>query len=142
MRCYTAVGFYLSAAAALLCLIAAIVYGVGFKKDALVGYYSVAPTVLLCVGFVLYAGLEAFKATSRFAPKVLWGFVFAGFLAFVSTSYMYLSGIFYNGVSGEAIAMIDPAFMTSAVLLILSCVIGNVAIWFGQTGKEKDKAEG
>lgn len=141
LKCYTSVGFYFSATAALLALIAAIVYGAGFQKETLSQYYSAAPVALLVVGFIVYLVLVAFKESSVFAPKVLWAFTFAGFLSFIGTAYMYLSGVFYNGVSLSAMSLIDSVFMGSAVLMLIACILGNAAIWMKQTGKEEEAAK-
>lgn len=141
LKCYTSSGFYLSALTAVLCLVASIIYGAGFGKETLTAYYSATVVVLPIVGAVLFIALALFKRTAQYAPVVLWGFAFAGLLSFISTAYMYLSGIFYNGISAEAFAMIDAAFMGTFVLLALATVTGNVALWLGQTGR-KSTSEG
>lgn len=139
LKCYKSVGFYFSAVAAILGIAAAAVYGAGFQKETLSSYYSAVGVILPVLGAIAYLLLVAFKKTSQYAPVVLWLFVFAGLLAFVSKVYMYLSGVFYNGVSADTIAMIDPAFMGCAVLLILACVIGNAGIYLRQTEKIRTK---
>lgn len=140
VSCYKSVGFYFSAVTAVLAVAAAIVYGVGFEKETLSEFYSSLTVILPVLGVVAFILLEVFTKTAPLAPVALWGFVFAGLLTYISTVYMYLPGIFYNGLTAEAFSLLDPAFTFSTVLLVLACVLGNVALWLKQTKPEKGAA--
>lgn len=137
LNCYKSVGFYFSAVTAILAVVAAIVYGVGFEKETLNEFYSSLIVVLLVLGVVAFLLLEVFTKTAPLAPVALWGFVFAGLLTYISTVYMYLPGIFYNGLTSEAFSMLDPSFTCSTILLVLACILGNAALWLKQTKAEK-----
>lgn len=142
MKFYTSTGFYLSLITAVLSIAAAIIYGAGFQKETLTEYFSAMVVVLPIIGVVMYIVFAAFEKTAPLAPVALWAFEFAGLLTFISTAYMYLSGIFYNGVSMEAMAAIDPAYLMTVVFLLVACIVGNVSLWFGQTGKRREKNGG
>ena len=51
-----------------------------------------------------------------------------------SPSPMYFTGIFYNGVSAEAFALIDPIVMISTVCFIVALLLSNVAFYFKHSG--------
>ena len=135
---YKTVGFYLTAASVLFSLIGGIVYAVCFQREFLVGYYTPTVLVLPIVSLILTAAMLAFKPTAAYAPVVGWGFSFAAFLAFAGTSYMYLSGVFYNGISAEAFALMDSAYMFVAVVLLISSILGNIAMWFKQSNEKSE----
>lgn len=141
LTCYRQPGFYVAAAASLIGLIGAIVFGVGFGKETLSEYYSVTVVILPVIGFVAFIVLEAFEKSAEYAPVAMWALEFSALLSFIASAYMYLSGIFYNGISADALAMIDPAFMGTAVLLIIACIAGNVAIWLKQSAKKQKTEE-
>lgn len=132
---YKTVGFYFTAASTILAFICGIVYAVSFKREFLIEYYSSAVVILPIVSLILTAAALAFKPTAAYAPVIGWIFSFASFLCFAGTSYMYLSGVFYNGVSAEAFALMDSAYLFVAVALLLSSILGNVALWLRQGGE-------
>lgn len=138
LRFYTQPGFYVSAAAAVFGLVAAIIFSIGFGKEGLSEYYSVTVVLLPIFGFIAFIALAAFERTAQYSPVAMWAFEFSALLAFISSAYMYLSGIFYNGISAESMAMIDSAFMGTAILLLIACISGNVAIWLRQTAKKEN----
>lgn len=130
---YKSVGFYLTAASVLLAFAGGVVYAVAFRREFLSEYYSAAVVVLPILSLVLTAAAYVFRPVAAYAPVICWGFSFAAFLAFAGTSYMYLSGVFYNGVSAEAFALLDSSYLFIAIALLLSSIIGNVAMWMKQT---------
>ena len=68
------------------------------------------------------------------APIALFGGVLITLLTYVKNIYKYFTGIFYNGVSAEAFALIDPIVMTSTVLFVVAFLVSNVAFYFGHRG--------
>lgn len=133
-------GFYISAAAAALGLVGGIVFNTGFSIPAYAEYYSVTPLICAIIGAVAYAAMSVTAFTANLAPKVLFITTLVEFLSFVSCSYMYLSGVFYSGVSLETIQMIDPVYLTSAVTMLLAFVLANVAFWCKQVESEENAA--
>lgn len=53
---------------------------------------------------------------------------------------MYFSGVFYNGITSEALKLINPKVTVPAILLLVSFVFGNVGMYF-KTTKESVKGE-
>ncbi len=139
--CYKNIGFYFTAVSAVLAFIAGLVYAGAFKKEFLTGYYTAAVVILPIISLVLTILLAAFKPTSGIAPIVSWGMSLIAFLTFAGTSYMYLSGVFYNGVSAEAFKLIDGSYLFIAIALLVSAILGNVALWLKQGEKEEIETE-
>ena len=54
---------------------------------------------------------------------------------------MYLSGVFYNGVSAEAFALIDGGYLFIAIAFLVSAILGNVALWLKQSETTEVKTE-
>lgn len=46
---------------------------------------------------------------------------------------MYFTGVFYNGVTSEAIALINKGVLVSVVFYLITCVISNIAVWLKQS---------
>lgn len=139
--CYKNIGFYFTAVSAVLAFIAGIVYAGAFKKEFLTGYYTAAVVILPIISLVLAVLLEAFKPTANIAPIVSWGLSLITFLTFAGTSYMYLSGVFYNGVSAEAFALVDGGYLFIAIAFLVSAILGNVALWLKQSETTEVKTE-
>lgn len=53
---------------------------------------------------------------------------------------MYLSEVFYSGISKETLQALDKTYVVCIVLFLISGIIGNVAIYKKQN-KEKLKGE-
>lgn len=129
------IGFYVSLISA-VCLVAANVsYTNGFTGNLLeYNINNVMPVTL--AGIFGFAALLLFRPTSNYAPLVLWGGAFASLLVYVNNIYMYFTGIFYNGVSAEAFALIDPVVLTSTLLFAVSFVMANIAMYMKHSAEE------
>lgn len=129
-------GFYVSLASA-VCLVAAnMSYTNGFTGNLL--EYNINNVMPLTVaGIALFSVLLLFRPTANYAPLALWGGAFASLLVYVENIYMYFTGIFYNGVSAEAFALIDPVVLTSTLLFAVSFVTGNIAVYLKHSVSEE-----
>ena len=78
-------------------------------------------------------GLLLFKKTSNYASIALWVLNLVTFLLFVLYVYMYFSGVFYNGVTPEAIALVDSKVILCIVFYLLAAVFSNVSIYLKGT---------
>ena len=131
-------GFYISLISA-VCLVAANVsYRSGFTGNLLeYNINNVMPVTI--AGIAGFAVLLLFRPTANHAPLALWGGAFASFLVYIQNIYMYFTGIFYNGVSAEAFALIDPVVLTSTLLFVVAFVTANIAIYCKHTVGEGEK---
>ena len=120
------VGFAITVAAAALALVATFVYLGGYVGSI---YMSWWVFVLALLSALVAGALVTFKRTAPFAPLAAALFSFAALLVFIRVTYLYLSEVFYAGVSAEAFANIDFAFVFSVVALLISAVLGNVGIY-------------
>ena len=135
---YKTPGFYVSLASIVLLVLGTLFY-LTFGGD-LEEYKNLIVLVPVLLGIVLYFGLLVFTRTSKYAGFLLWvGELFA-FLLFVRYVYMYFSGVFYNGITSEALKLINPKVTVSAILLFVSFILGNVGMYF-KTTKESVKGE-
>ena len=137
---FKTVGFYVSLISAICLVMANVSYTNGFTGNLLeYNINNVMPVTLLGVcGFVL---LLLFKPTSNYAPLVLWGGAFVSLLVYVQNIYMYFTGIFYNGISAEAFALIDSAVLTSTLLFAIAFICANVAMYMKHSVEEVEPNE-
>ena len=128
------VGYYLALAAAVLSVAGAAVYGGSFSSDE--ERFSLAAFILPLAGSVAFLGLSAFRVTAPFSSAALAACVYGAFLLFVSRQIIYLSDVFYGGVTLSAIASLDGGFV-ACVLLFLSGIGLSVAGIFLKTYKKE-----
>lgn len=133
-------GFYVSLVAAVCLAAAAVSYTNGFTGN-LLEYNESNVMTMAVAGICAFAVLLLFRPTSDYAPLVLWGGAFVSLLAYVQNIYMYFTGIFYNGVSAEAFALIDPVVLKSTLLFVISFVMANAAMYMKHSGGEDEKDE-
>ena len=130
-------GFYLPCVAALLSLIASIIYIAGYMGSS---YYNILPFLFPLIGAVLFFGLIFFKLTERFAALVTEIFTFLGFLFFIRYVYLYLSTVFYDGISLQAIANISPVFTCVLLFELIAIVLANFGLYIAPRKEEKEVA--
>ena len=126
LNCYKTVGFYFSVVSMIL------LYKTKFT-GILSEYYNNVVFIPAIIGLVLSVILLIFNKTSKYSPIVLWVCTFISFLLFIQAIYMYFTGVFYNGVTSEAIALINKGVLVSVVFYLITCVISNIAVWLKQS---------
>ena len=94
------VGFYLSAVAALLSLVTAIVYAAAYNGS---NYMSWAAFAMFVLAFVAFVALSLFGVTYRFAPAVGGVLDLIAMCLYIGAVYMYLSEVFYGGITAAAV---------------------------------------
>lgn len=124
------VGFYLSAAAALLSLATAIVYAAAYGGTQ---YMSWTAFALMLAAFVCFIALGIPDVTARFAPVAVGVFGLISFGLYVLATYMYLSEVFYNGVSAAAMAELNPAYVFCLLAIVLIIGLSIAGIFMKQT---------
>lgn len=124
------VGFYLSCVSALLLFCQSFIYLSGFGSD--VEKMSWAAFALSLCGAVLFSALSVSKYTSSYASPALALFSFIAFLQFISRQIIYLSDVFYGGVTSSAIASLNGSFVACAVILILCISLAVAGIFTRQ----------
>lgn len=132
LNCYKTVGFYFSVVSMILLILSMVLYKTKFT-GILSEYYSNVVFIPAIIGLVLSVILLIFNKTSKYSPIVLWVCTFISFLLFIQAIYMYFTGVFYNGVTSEAIALINKGVLVSVVFYIITCVISNIAVWLKQS---------
>ena len=132
LNCYKTVGFYFSIVSMILLIISMVLYKTKFT-GILSEYYSNVVFIPAIIGLVLSVILLIFNKTAKYSPIVLWVCTFISFLLFIQAIYMYFTGVFYNGVTSEAISLIDKGVLVSVVFYLIACVISNVAVWLKQS---------
>lgn len=132
LNCYKTVGFYFSVVSMILLILSMVLYKTKFT-GILSEYYSNVVFIPAIIGLVLSVILLIFNKTSKYSPIVLWVCTFISFLLFIQAIYMYFTGVFYNGVTSEAIALINKGVLISVVFYLITCVISNIAVWLKQS---------
>lgn len=132
LNCYKTVGFYFSVASMILLILSMVLYKAKFT-GILSEYYNNVVFIPAIIGLVLSVILLIFNKTSKYSPIVLWVCTFISFLLFIQAIYMYFTGVFYNGVTSEAIALINKGVLVSVVFYLITCVISNIAVWLKQS---------
>lgn len=135
LQFFRRIGFYFSLASVITLIAAALSYVNGFT-GVLLEYNSSNVLNIALIGVALFFVLLVIDFTSNYAPLALWIVSFVSLLAYVNNIYMYFTGIFYNGISAEAFALIDPTVMISTVLFVISFVLGNVAMYLNHSAWE------
>ena len=132
-RVFTRPGFYISIVAIAALLEGAFSYTNGFT-DHLLEYNA---SNVLNIAFItagVYFAIALLAPIANLAPIALFGGVFITFLAYIKNIYMYFTGIFYNGVSAEAFALIDPIVMNTTIFFLVAFLVSNIAFYFGHRG--------
>ena len=132
LNCYKTVGFYFSVVSMILLILSMVLYKTKFT-GILSEYYNNVVFIPAIIGLVLSVILLIFNKTSKYSPIVLWVCTFISFLLFIQAIYMYFTGVFYNGVNSEAIALINKGVLVSVVFYLITCVISNIAVWLKQS---------
>lgn len=132
LNCYKTVGFYFSVVSMILLILSMVLYKTKFT-GILSEYYNNVVFIPAIIGLVLSVILLIFNKTSKYSPIVLWVCTFISFLLFIQAIYMYFTGVFYNGVTSEAIALINKGVLVSVVFYLITCVISNIAVWLKQS---------
>ena len=132
LNCYKTVGFYFSVVSMILLILSMVLYKTKFT-GILSEYYNNVVFIPAIIGLVLSVILLIFNKTSKYSPIVLRVCTFISFLLFIQAIYMYFTGVFYNGVTSEAIALINKGVLVSVVFYLITCVISNIAVWLKQS---------
>lgn len=132
LNCYKTVGFYFSVVSMILLILSMVLYKTKFT-GILSEYCNNVVFIPAIIGLVLSVILLIFNKTSKYSPIVLWVCTFISFLLFIQAIYMYFTGVFYNGVTSEAIALINKGVLVSVVFYLITCVISNIAVWLKQS---------
>lgn len=132
LNCYKTVGFYFSVVSMILLILSMVLYKTKFT-GILSEYYNNVVFIPAIIGLVLSVILLIFNKTSKYSPIVLWVCTFISFLLFIQAIYMYFTGVFYNGVTSEAIALVNKGVLVSVVFYLITCVISNIAVWLKQS---------
>lgn len=130
-------GFVVTAAAALLALVTGFVYLGGYVDSIYMSWWVFA---LSLIAAVVAGALITFRQTATFGALGVALLSFAALLVFIRKTYLYLSEVFYAGISAEAFANIDPYFAFSVVALLIAAILGNVGIYLlSAKGKAKEE---
>lgn len=120
-----AAGFYVTVAAAVLALVTAIVYQVSYSANQ---YYSSTIFIAFLVALPAAAVLVLLKL-DNFAPAALAAATGVGTLAFVYAMYYDVSVV----MVGIDKSSFDPAFILCAVLMLVSFLLSEVALYMKKT---------
>lgn len=131
-------GFYLPLVGSLLSLAASIIYLSAYTGT---NYFNIAAFLLPLFSALGFIGLILFPITEKYASLCLELLSFLGFLFFLHASYLYLSTVFYDGVTLQAIKSINPCFVLTILFELIAIVFGNIGIYVSpRKGEEMEKS--
>ena len=138
------VGFYISLAACVLCMVAAVTYWLGYlaiNADSIGKYYTWTTPTILLLGSVVFLVVMFFDKISEIGSPILWisalsafGFSLVGQTG--EKGYMYFTEVFYNGFSFSAIFALGFGFLVPFVCMILAMGLSFAGIVMKQ-GRRK-----
>lgn len=124
-------GFYVMLAAAILAIVTAIAYAVSYST--LTQYLSWSAVVLL-IGGAIVAVVLAFTNLDELGTGILALCSLIAMLMYVKLIYYYVSVV----IVGIDVQSFDMAFITSAVLFVLTFVVSVVAIFVPKTKEQEE----
>lgn len=129
-------GFYVSAAAVLAVIAGAFVYLAVYNGTP---YMSWMVFVLPFISAAAFAVLCSFGKTETTAPVLCAVLNFISFLIYIHAVYLYLSEVFFGGITAEAFSRMDPGFVSTAMLYFFSAVLGNVGLYLPQSAADSKR---
>lgn len=137
-----AAGFWMFILAAVLALVESGLYFYFYNGDVLLRYYVAEAALIPLAGVAASLLVAAIKPIGKWAPFVLFAAEMMAFCVFVNGTYMYLSSIFFGGISMEAFASIDIGFTACVGLFLAVLLLSAVALFMKQEKVPKaQKAE-
>ena len=133
------VGFWLSLGASVLSFITGIVYAAAYNGS---NYMSWAAFAMFVLAFVAFVALSLFGVTYRFAPAVGGVLDLIAMCLYIGAVYMYLSEVFYGGITAAAMAELDPAFVFCLVASVVCIGLFIAGIFVRQRKRVKADANG
>lgn len=122
----TVAGFWFPAVAAMLSLVAAGVYYIGFNGGQ---YYHAEVLPYTIAAAAIFVVMSLIKPLAKLAALASGLTHFTALLTFINLSYMYLTEAFYDGVSFETIKDMNFAWPIALALFIVSVVLCNIAVY-------------
>ncbi len=124
-----ALGFYFSAAAAVLALVLFIAYLIGYAGSE---YMFWGVPVLTALAFLSFGAMTAFDITAPYASVPLLLLSFGGLCCYMGSIHVYVAASFPDGVNMESILGLSPAFFITLILFVLVIVAANIGVYMKQ----------
>lgn len=133
-----ALGFWFSAAAAVLSVVLFIAYLIGYAGSE---YMSWGVPVLIILSVGAFAGLSLFDITAQYAPVAQVVLAFGGLCCYMCSIHVYVAASFPDGVNAESIANLSPAFFITVIFFLLIVIAGHFGIYMKQNKKIERREE-
>ena len=125
-------GFYVSMSAAIIAFAASITYAVGYATSI---YFTWWVFVSAFFAFVTFFALCWHRYTVPYAPVACGVLSLTALLVFIRRTYVYLSEVFYGGITAEAMKNVDPIFIVCMVFFLICVILSVVGICLRQEKK-------
>lgn len=130
--------FYIGLAGAIMSFISAFIYLFSYKGTR---YFDSSALVFAVVACILYIALSILSITSGLASPIMALFSMLSFCKYVYATYMYLSEVFYHGVTLESIRMMNPAYVICIIGFLIPMLIGIVGFFVKQEWHKNNNDE-
>ena len=131
------VGYWLFVCAAILAAVGSGVYYGMYRDISLLRYYTPGPAIIPLAVSLTALVLSLIRPLSGWMPAALFVAEFYSLCMYIDGSYMYLSSIFYGGVTADAIASISIGFILPIVFFLIVSVLSAVAMFMRSEKKDK-----
>jgi hypothetical protein len=131
-----AVGFWLFLLSAVLASAGSGVYYYFYHDDSMLRYFSQQAFLLPLIASAGTILLSLIRPLSKWAPLVLFSAEFYAFCQFINGTYLYLSSVFFGGITAEALSSLNMGFIVS-VAVFLAVILLSLVATFLKNGKER-----
>jgi uncharacterized membrane protein YvlD (DUF360 family) len=131
------IGWYLCLCAVPLMLIGNIIYRVSYSDMDMQRFFSVEAYAVLYAAIVLVSAISLLEPVEKWAPIAAFALTLCSFCLFVNGTYMYLSSVFFGGVTAEALASLNAGFVATIVFQFLAMIVSLVALFLPHEKKQK-----
>ena len=132
------VGWYICLCTVPLILIGNIIYRVGYADMNMQRFFSASAYAVAYVTIVLCIAVSFVRPVEKWAPLIVFALTLCSFCLFVNGSFMYLSSVFFGGLTAEAFASLNPSFTATIIFQALTVIAALVALFVPHEKKAKN----
>lgn len=135
------IGWYICLGSAPLLLVTAVIYRLGYSGMDMQRFFSVPSYVVLYITMLLCVTLSVVRPVEKWTPLAVFALTLCSFCLFANGTYMYLSSVFFAGVTAEALASLNVGFTATVILQFVIMIVALVALFLPHDKKQNTAAE-
>lgn len=131
------IGWYLCLCTVPLLLVGNIIYRVGYADMDMQRFFSPSAYAVMYIAAALCVAVSFVRPVEKWAPLVMFALTLCSFCLFVNGTYMYLSSVFFAGLTAEAFSSLNAGFTATVIFQFLTMIIALVALFLPHEKKQK-----